>query len=287
MRFLKFHTNGREGLAVLDGQNAYGFFSDESSYPCCLTEIIADGHNALIQAADYLRKGQAIDMSMVSFLPPLGQTGKIICLGLNYHNHAKESGLNPPPHPTIFARFPSSLVGHRASLIRPHVSKQFDYEGELVAVIGKSGRHIPVDKALEHIVGYSIFNDASVRDYQLETSQWTVGKNFDSTGAMGPFMVTADELPPGGAGLHLQTRLNGQALQNASTSDMIYNVADTVAFLSEAMTLAPGDLLVMGTPSGVGMARKPELYMKAGDICEVEIEGLGVLSNTVADETFK
>ncbi|MDD5657420.1 MAG: fumarylacetoacetate hydrolase family protein, partial [Elusimicrobia bacterium] len=231
-----------------------------------------------------LRRGGVVDLDAIEFLPPLGQNGKIICLGGNYPAHAKEAGLKAPSHPTIFARFPSSLVGHRAKLIRPRVSTRFDYEGELVAVIGKRGRHIPEGKALEYVAGYSIFNDASVRDYQLETPQWTVGKNFDGTGALGPCFVTADEVPPGGSGLRLETRLNGQVVQTGRTSEMTYGVANTIAFLSQAMTLDPGDLLVMGTPPGVGMARKPPLYMKAGDVCEVEIEGLGVLSNTVADE---
>jgi 2-keto-4-pentenoate hydratase/2-oxohepta-3-ene-1,7-dioic acid hydratase in catechol pathway len=284
MRFLNFKVGGREGLAIVEGQTAHGLFSDDASYPGSFLSAIGEGASGLERAAAHLRKGAAVDLDAVEFLPPLGMSGKIICLGGNYPEHLKEVGLKVPPHPTIFARFPSSLVGHRGNLIRPRVSDKFDYEGELVAIIGKRGRHIPEDKALEHVVGYSIFNDASVRDYQLETPQWTVGKNFDGTGAFGPFLVTADEVPPGGSGLRLQTRLNGKIVQNASTSEMIYNVASTIAFLSQAMTLYPGDLLVMGTPPGVGMVRKPQLYMKAGDHCEVEIERLGLLSNTVADE---
>jgi 2-keto-4-pentenoate hydratase/2-oxohepta-3-ene-1,7-dioic acid hydratase in catechol pathway len=284
MRFLSFKSNGREGLAIKDGQGARGLYADDSSYPGSLAAVIGAGAGALARTADLLSKGEVVDLDAIEFLSPLGQTGKIICLGGNYRDHAKEVGLRVPPHPTVFTRFPSSLVGHRANLIRPRVSDQFDYEGELVAVIGKRGRHIPEGKALEHVVGYSIFNDASVRDYQIETPQWTVGKNFDGTGTIGPFLVTADEVPPGAAGLRLRTRLNGQVVQSASTSDMIYSVANTIAFLSRAMTLDPGDLLIMGTPPGVGMARKPKLFMKAGDRCEVEIEGIGTLSNTVADE---
>jgi 2-keto-4-pentenoate hydratase/2-oxohepta-3-ene-1,7-dioic acid hydratase in catechol pathway len=284
MRFLRFQNNGREGLAIEDGREAHGLYADDARYPGSLAAIIGAGANALTRAADLLRKGAPIDLDAIDFLPPLGQTGKIICLGGNYPAHVKEVGLKIPPHPTIFARFPSSLVGHRANLIRPRVSTQFDYEGELVAVIGKHGRHIPEGKALEHVVGYSIFNDASVRDYQIETPQWTVGKNFDGTGALGPYLVTADEVPPGGSGLRLETRLNGQVVQGGLTTEMIYSVATTISFLSQAMTIDPGDLLIMGTPPGVGMARKPPLYMKAGDRCEVAVEGLGILSNAVVDE---
>jgi 2-keto-4-pentenoate hydratase/2-oxohepta-3-ene-1,7-dioic acid hydratase in catechol pathway len=164
------------------------------------------------------------------------------------------------------------------------VSTQFDYEGELVAVVGRGGRHISREAALDHICGYSIFNDASVRDFQMKTPQWTVGKNFDGTGAFGPAFVTADELPRGAAGLSLQTRLNGKVMQSASTTQMIFDVVTTVALITEALTLEAGDVLVMGTPSGIGMARTPQIFMKAGDVCEIEIEGLGILRNPIADE---
>ena len=207
-------------------------------------------------------------------------------MGINYRGHARETHYDVPPHPTVFARFPTSLTGHKAPLVRPWVSEQLDYEGELVAVIGKGGRHIAEGDALEHVIGYSIFNDGSVRDFQMETPQWTVGKNFDSTGAFGPFLVTADEVPAGGSGLQLTTRLNGQIVQQADTSEMIYGVASVIAFLSEAMTLHPGDVLVMGTPPGVGLERDPQLFMKAGDVCEVEVEGIGLLSNPILDEAL-
>jgi 2-keto-4-pentenoate hydratase/2-oxohepta-3-ene-1,7-dioic acid hydratase in catechol pathway len=164
------------------------------------------------------------------------------------------------------------------------VSTQLDFEGEMVAVIGKSGRHIRKEDALSHVAGYSIFNDASIRDYQFKSAQWTIGKNFDHTGAFGPEFVTADALPPGASGLRLQTRLNGAVVQEASTASMIFDVATLVALLSEAVCLQPGDVIVTGTPSGVGLARKPPLFMKAGDVCEVEIEGLGILRNPIEDE---
>jgi 2-keto-4-pentenoate hydratase/2-oxohepta-3-ene-1,7-dioic acid hydratase in catechol pathway len=217
-------------------------------------------------------------------LPPLPVPGKIICVGLNYVDHSIESGFVPPDYPTIFTRFASSLVGAGAPIIRPRVSTQLDYEGEMVAVIGTGGRHIPEENALDHVIGYSIFNDASVRDYQKKAPQWTIGKNFDGTGAFGPYLVTADELPRGGKGLHIQTRLNGQLVQDASTNDMVFSVAKLISILSEAITLSPGDVIVSGTPAGVGMARKPPLFMKHGDLCEIEIEGIGVLRNPVQDE---
>lgn len=168
--------------------------------------------------------------------------------------------------------------------MRPKISIQLDFEGELALVIGRGGRHIGKDKALQHVAGYSIFNDVSIRDYQTKSPQWTVGKNFDGTGAFGPALVSADTLPPGCAGLSLTTRLNGEVMQSANTRDMIFDVASLIATISEAMTLVPGDVIVSGTPAGIGWARKPPVFMQAGDICEVEIEGIGLLRNPVVNE---
>jgi len=176
------------------------------------------------------------------------------------------------------------LIGDGAPIVRPRASIQLDFEGELVAIIGKPGRNIDGSDALDHVVGYSIFNDASVRDFQFKSPQWTVGKNFDGTGAFGPCLVTADELPPGGKGLRLQTRLNGEVVQDASTDDMVFDVATLITIISEAMTLNSGDVIVTGTPSGVGLSRKPPLFMRAGDFVEIEIEKIGVLSNPVTEE---
>jgi acylpyruvate hydrolase len=192
--------------------------------------------------------------------------------------------MKAPDYPTLFARFPSSLIAHVEPIVRPRASEKLDYEGELVAVIGKGGRHIPRAAALSHICGYSIFNDGSIRDFQLRTPQWTVGKNFDNTGPFGPVFVSADELPPGAHGLKIETRLNGRVMQSATTADLIFDVATLVALISEAMTLEPGDFIITGTPAGVGAARKPPVFMKAGDICEVEIEGIGILRNPIVDE---
>jgi 2-keto-4-pentenoate hydratase/2-oxohepta-3-ene-1,7-dioic acid hydratase in catechol pathway len=285
MRFVNFRLDGRAGTALQkkDG-SLVGRFADDPKYPGSIADLVTRGGDALTSAGRSLAGGPVIEGVRIEYLPPLPAPPKIICLGLNYADHAAEGGFKPPSYPTIFARFASSLIGHEAPLIRPRVSTQFDYEGELVAVVGRGGRHISRAAALDHICGYSIFNDASVRDFQMKTPQWTVGKNFDGTGAFGPAFVTADELPPGAAGLKLQTRLNGNVMQSASTTQMIFDVVTTVALITEALTLETGDVLVMGTPSGIGMARTPQVFMKAGDVCEVEIEGLGILRNPIADE---
>ncbi len=285
MRFAVFQKNDVAGLAVAGADNVFrGFLSHEPGYPGALETLLPSGQAELARAAEQLAAGPVIALADVTLLPPLPQPGKIICVGLNYVDHSLESGFAVPAYPTIFARFASSLIGAGAPIIRPRVSNELDYEGEIVAIIGKAGRHVAEADALSHVIGYSLFNDASVRDYQKKSPQWTVGKNFDDTGAFGPYFVTADELPPGARGLRLQTRLNGVMVQDASTDDMVFSVAELISILSVAVTLAPGDIIVTGTPSGVGMARKPPLYMKPGDICEVEVEGLGILRNPIADE---
>ena len=221
----------------------------------------------------------------VRLLPPVPWPDKIVCVGFNYVDHAAEIRQRDlPEHPIFFGRVQTSLVPHEGALIRPRLSAQFDFEGEVVAIIGRGGRHISRERALEHVAGYALFNEGSVRDYQFRGSQWFLGKNFDGSGGFGPELATADELPPGARGLRLTTRVNGRIMQEASTSDMLFDVATLVSTLSEAMTLAPGDVLVTGTPSGVGFAQSPPLYLKAGDVCEVELEGYGILRNPVRDE---
>jgi acylpyruvate hydrolase len=285
MRFITFRTANAEGLATFSGEHdVFGLLEHDPHYPGDLRSLLSQGSDAIRNAYDRLLSGPRIDLREVQLLPPIQRPGKIICVGLNYREHAAESGFEISGYPTLFTRFPSSLIGHNSPLVRPKVSDQLDYEGELVAVIGKRGRHISREGALAHIAGYSIFNDGSVRDYQLKTTQWTMGKNFDGTGAFGPLFVTADELPSGAQGLRLETRLNGAVVQSASTSDMIFDVSALVSIISEAMTLEPGDIIVTGTPSGVGMARNPKLFMKPGDVCEVEIEGIGTLTNYIVAE---
>ncbi|NML09330.1 fumarylacetoacetate hydrolase family protein [Sphingobium sp. AR-3-1] len=280
MRLAKVSKNGQTGLAVDTGAGVKALFGDAALYD--LDALIAQGGDALTQAGDaVVAGGEDVAIDDLTFLPPLIKAPKILCLGLNYKDHAAEGGFQVPEFPTIFGRFNSSLIGHGAPIIKPPCSDQLDYEAEMVAVVGKGGKDIAKDDALSHIVAYSVFNDGSIRDYQLKTPQWTVGKNFDDTGAFGPWLVTADELPAGGAGLKIETRLNGQTVQSANTSDMVFDVVDTVALLSTCFTLEAGDVLVMGTPSGIGLARKPPLFMKDGDVCEVEIEKIGLLVNPI------
>jgi acylpyruvate hydrolase len=261
-----------------------GLLAGDPGYPGDLGVLVARGEEALRAAGNALAGAPLFEPAGIEWLPPLVDPPKIICIGLNYSAHAAEGGFQTPAYPNVFVRFNSCLIGHRAALLRPRESEQFDYEVELVAVIGRAGRRISKKDALSHVIGYSVFNDASVRDYQMKASQWTVGKNFDGTGAFGPCLVTHDEVPRGGHGLRLQTRLNGRILQNASTSELIFDVATLISLLSEACTLEPGDLLVTGTPSGVGFTRQPPIFMKAGDVCEVEVEGVGTLVNPVVDD---
>jgi 2-keto-4-pentenoate hydratase/2-oxohepta-3-ene-1,7-dioic acid hydratase in catechol pathway len=285
MRFVMFEAAGKQGIALEQGAGVFhGLSRGDAGFPGTLDQLVRRGRPALADAVRTLSRGGVVDLTKVRLLPPLSAPGKIICVGLNYVDHSLESGFVVPAYPTIFARFSSSLIASGAPIIRPSLSSQLDYEGELVAVVGKSGRHIAEHDALDHVLGYSLFNDASIRDYQTKSPQWTVGKNFDGTGAFGPMLVTEDELPPGAAGLQIQTRLNGQIVQNASTSDMVFSVARLISILSEAMTLEAGDIIVTGTPAGVGVARKPQLFMKHGDICEVEIEKIGILTNRIEDE---
>lgn len=284
MRFIRYSLQGEIGLAVHTTGGYFGVLEQDEAYPGPIDQLLAQGPEALKRAAAICAKGTALDIDAIRFLPPIGNPGKIICVGLNYADHSAESGYTQPSYPTLFARFSSSLIGHGAPILRPRVSEALDFEGELAAVIGRGGRYISSEAALDHVAGYALFNDASIRDYQHRTPQWTIGKNFDDTGAFGPEFVTADELPPACKGLQLETRLNGTVVQSAPIDDMIFDVATLVSLLSEAFTLAPGDVIVTGTPSGVGAARKPPLWMKPGDVCEVEISQLGVLRNVIAED---
>jgi acylpyruvate hydrolase len=218
------------------------------------------------------------------YAPLLKRAGKYLCLGLNYSAHADESPYTVSQYPVVFARFATSIVGHNEPLVRSRISAEFDYEGELAVVIGRRASRVNEDEALNCVAGYSLFNDGSIRDYQFKTHQWTVGKNVDQTGSFGPALVTADELPLGAKGLAIKTRLNGTIVQDSNCSNMIFSVSAAISILSQAMTFEPGDVLVMGTPSGVGFARKPQLYMKPGDHVEVEIDKIGVLRNSVIQE---
>lgn len=284
MKILSFLQEDRAGLAVQSGADWLDVSRADPTLPTDVAVLLGDPQwqGRLARAAE---RAPRLDLPTVKFLSPLRAPQKILCVGLNYVDHVAESPYKQQPtYPTFFPRFASSLIAHEQPMIRPRVSDQLDYEGELVVVIGRQGRHIGVQRALEHVAGYTIFNEGSVRDYQFKSPQWSVGKNFDGTGACGPWFVTADELPPGGKGLRLTTRVNGRVEQDASTDDMIFDVPTLIALASEAMTLLPGDMLVTGTPAGVGFGKKPQVYLRAGDLCEVEVEGIGVLRNAVADE---
>jgi acylpyruvate hydrolase len=228
--------------------------------------------------------GAGIPLDEIHYLPLLPRPGKVVCIGRNYAAHAAEGGAETPSYPEIFMRGATSLVAHQAPIIRPQCSDKLDFEGEFAFVIGTACRHATLENSLEHIAGYTLFNDATIRDYQRFATQWTIGKNFDATGAFGPELVTRDELPDGLQGLTLVTRLNGQEMQSGDIDDLIFPVRQLVVMLSECMTLEPGDVVVTGTPSGVGFARKPPIWMKAGDEIEVEVAGLGLLRNFVQDE---
>lgn len=286
MRFRPYSNHGKPRLAVeLDG-HAIDLHDLDAKFPHELDDVIAGGPKLLADIAVKLKahkgKGHAIDTLKPRF--PLARPGNVYCLGLNYAAHAKEGGHEVPSYPALFLRTRESLIAAGEPIVRPTQSERLDYEAELMIVIGKGGRRISEEKALEHVFGYTLFNDVSVRDYQRKTSQWTPGKNFDRTGPVGPVVVTADALPKGAAGLRISTRLNGQTLQDDNTHNMMFPVAVAIAAISEFATLKPGDLIATGTPQGVGHARKPPLWMKPGDTVEIDIEQLGILTNTIVAE---
>jgi 2-keto-4-pentenoate hydratase/2-oxohepta-3-ene-1,7-dioic acid hydratase in catechol pathway len=245
--------------------------------------MIAGGPALLskIKSALAASASEGLPLSEVRLLAPIEKPGKFICMGLNYMDHIRESGRAVPDHPTLFLRVASSLLDPDGDIVLPKVSELLDYEAELLVVIGKTVRAVSEANALDCVFGYTAFNDGSLRDYQRRTTQWTAGKNFDATGPFGPAIVTADDLPPGASGLSIQARLNGQVMQDGNTADMIFSVARIIADVSEVMTLEPGDVIATGTPSGVGFARNPPTFMKAGDVIDIAIEGIPVLSNRV------
>jgi 2-keto-4-pentenoate hydratase/2-oxohepta-3-ene-1,7-dioic acid hydratase in catechol pathway len=222
------------------------------------------------------------DLESSTLLAPVPDPRKIICLGLNYRDHAIETGAKIPEEPILFSKYPSALTGHKAPIQLPKVCHEVDFEAELVIVVGLPGLDIPADRAMEHVAGYAVGHDVSARDWQLRKpgGQWMSGKTFDTFAPVGPYLVTADEVPDPHA-LGIRLRLNGRLMQDSSTSQLIFRVPETIAYLSQIMTLEPGDLIFTGTPPGVGMARKPPVWLKPGDVVEVEIDGLGTLSNPV------
>lgn len=279
MRFISFEQDGKAVLGIRDGEQVRVIGHET------LESLLARGVNLRDYAAQHA-SDEKVAVKDLKFLPPLQRPPKIICVGLNFADHTSESKYAQPDYPTLFFRVNTSLIAHDQPMVRPAVgdSEGLDFEGEIAVVIGKGGRHISKENALSHVAGYSVFNDGSVREYQFKTPQWTVGKNFDGTGAFGPDLVTADELPPGVKGLRLETRLNGEVVQSASTDEMVFDVESLISIISEAITLEAGDVIVSGTPSGIGWARTPKLLMKAGDVCEVSVEKIGTLKNVIVDE---
>lgn len=282
MRLMMFDAGGAARLGVMEGDEVVA--ASGADVPATLLEVIEGGRAALTAVSGAIGGGERLTAGDVKPALPIARPPKMICIGLNYALHAKEGGHDIPTYPSVFLRMTSSLVAAEQDVVRPKVSEQLDYECELAIVIGKGGRHISEADALDHVFGYTLFNDVSVRDFQRKTAQWTPGKNFDGTGPLGPVVVTTDELPEGAAGLRITTRVNGETMQDSNTSDMIFSTQRIIAVLSEFMTLEPGDIIATGTPSGVAHARKTPTWMRAGDVVEVEVEGIGVLRNQIVDE---
>lgn len=272
-------------IGILDGNDVIDLSAADPEAPTNLQEVIASGQLTDLQSiADGADKSARVSLESLELTVPIASPGKILCLGLNYKEHVDEGIFDTQPYPTIFMRSNTSMVAHGQPVVRPRNSVTLDYEAELALIVGKRARHLTPDNALEHVAGYTCSNDGSVREYQRHTIQWTMGKNFDNTGPIGPVFVTADELPPGATGLNIICRLNGQTVQSSNTDMMMFPVVETLVYLTEGLTLEPGDIVLMGTPSGVGHARDPQLWMKDGDTVEVEIENIGVLRNPVVDE---
>lgn len=282
MKLVSFETDAGSSWGVLgeDGIRDAGA-AFQGRFATIRALLAANGAAELVKQVDAL---PVVSPDSVRLLPCIPDSGKIICVGLNYHEHREESHNPELAYPTLFVRWPDSQVGSGQPVIHPRETSMLDWEGEMAVVIGKGGRHIARADAGQHVFGYACYNDISVRDWQKHTTQFTAGKNFPTTGAFGPWLVTADEVPDVSK-LHLQTRLNGEVVQDASVSQLIFDIPHLIEYISTFTALSPGDVIVTGTPGGVGFRRQPQLFMKPGDRIEVEITGLGVLANEiVADD---
>ena len=284
MKYLVGETKHGTAVYAVEGDHAVNLTALDAAVGSDLVALITDSSLAESVAA---KMGTADRVSVASITPalPVAAPGTIICLGLNYTDHIKEGGYDIPDYPALFMRGRNSIMAAGAPMVRPTCSDKLDYEAELMFIVGKGGRHISEAEALDHVFGYTVFNDGSVRDYQRKTHQWTPGKNFDNTGAIGPIVVTPDELPAGAAGLRIESRVGTEVLQSSNTGNMIWSVAQTIATISQYTTLEPGDLIAMGTPPGVGHAKKPNpRWLVPGEVIDIEIEGIGICSNPVVDE---
>jgi len=285
MKLVSFFEGGTSRFGAVIGDKVVDLHAADSRIPTRYGAFLRGGGDlALLKdVAAKAKAGAMRELIGLDFDLAVPDPGKILCLGLNYMEHVKEGTNQPTEYPTIFMRGRTSLVAHQKPIIRPAASDKLDFEAELAVIIGKTVRHATLENALDAVAGYTCFNDGTLRDYQRKTTQWTVGKNFDQTGGFGPFVLTPDALPKGAIGLAIQSRLNGQVMQSDNTRNMMFPVAQTIATITEAITLEPGDVIVMGTPSGVGYARKPPVFMKPGDEIEIEIEGIGTLRNPIAE----
>jgi 2-keto-4-pentenoate hydratase/2-oxohepta-3-ene-1,7-dioic acid hydratase in catechol pathway len=287
MRFATIDTWAGPRAALRRDGVYVDLHATDANVPPCVRGILEGGPRAIAAAQRAADRSDAVTYpaDQVRLHAPVVNPRKIICLGLNYRDHAAESGAKIPNEPILFSKYPTALIGQGDAIVLPRVSNEVDYEAELVIVVGKRGRHIPADSAIEYVTGYAVGHDVSARDWQLKKDgkQWMVGKTFDTFAPVGPELVTADEVPDPHA-LPIRLRLNGTTMQDSNTSQMIFSVAQTLAYLSQVFTLEPGDLIYTGTPPGVGFARKPPVFLQAGDTVEVEIEGLGLLRNPVIAE---
>ncbi len=285
MRLLVGSVAGKRGVFAVDGEKAVDLSAAIPDIGSDLTGLIADA--ALMKQAEKAASGGAtVDMADITPALPVTEPPTIICLGLNYTDHIKEGGYDIPDYPALFMRGRQSIMAAGEPMVRPSCSERLDYEAELMVIIGKGGRHIREDDALDHVFGYTVFNDGSVRDYQRKTHQWTPGKNFDQTGAIGPVVVTPDEVPPGASGLKIESRVGDEILQSSNTGNMIWSAASAISIISEYTTLQPGDHIALGTPPGVGHAKKPNpRWLRPGETVEVEIERIGICASPVVDES--
>ena len=282
MRLISFEIDRRDSFGIVVGDGVIDAGARLKGEFSGLRDVLAAGAVNLLRGLEGLSPDLAL--ADVRYRPPIADAAaKFLCVGINYMPHIQEMGRGRPDYPVIFVRFASSLVGHLEPILRPRESVQFDYEGELAVVIGKRARRVPRERALEHVAGYACFNDGSIRDFQRHGPQWTAGKNFQSSGAFGPWIVTADEHSDP-TRLRLTTRLNDAVVQDESVSELCFDVPALIAYCSTFTQLEPGDVIVTGTPGGVGAGREPPLWMKDGDVVEVEISGIGTLRNRVIDE---
>jgi 2-keto-4-pentenoate hydratase/2-oxohepta-3-ene-1,7-dioic acid hydratase in catechol pathway len=278
MKLLSFTADGKDFFGAVSGDGVVTL-NDKIGQPDLRSALAAGAMAAMHKTAKEAKPDRKL--SEIKFLPVIPNPQKILCAGINYRSHAAETGRELPKQPSLFIRFTDTLVGHDGELVRPAVSDNFDFEGELAVVIGKPARHIKAEQALDHVAGYTCFVDGSVRDYQKFSV--TSGKNFPGSGPLGPWPVTTDEIPDPSR-LELTTRLNGTQVQHSPTDLLIYSIPQIIAFCSDITALSPGDVIATGTPEGVGHSRKPPLWMKPGDILEVEISSIGTLRARVADE---